>query len=169
VADPRLAKCISIGVFAKLVTDFMEDCDVLIVGGGITGIYLASLLEKQKSGKKVIVVEALPRLGGRLLEFNTEKASFDLGGQFLSTQHSRALGLLKELGFYTRSVAGGHLLKLLQCQLGASSQSYADIPPLNPISLFEVQCFLWRCNSIARGCLPEVSHSAFDQSICLSD
>ena len=41
-----------------------EDCDVLVIGGGLTGLTCAMLLHE--AGHSVIVVEAADRLGGRV-------------------------------------------------------------------------------------------------------
>ena len=41
-----------------------DDCDVLVIGGGLTGLTCAVLLHE--AGHSVIVVEAADRLGGRV-------------------------------------------------------------------------------------------------------
>ena len=51
-----------------------EHVDVLIVGAGITGLRCADLLLRSDSSLKVVVVEALSRVGGRLLEYSSPDA-----------------------------------------------------------------------------------------------
>lgn len=64
--------------------------DVLVVGGGISGLYAAYLLKK--SGATVEVLEAQERLGGRLYTiFSPEGHPIDLGGQWIGPQHHRLL------------------------------------------------------------------------------
>lgn len=69
--------------------------DVVIVGAGFSGIAAARRL--QKSGKKVIVLEARDRIGGR-----TETKSFvggmrlDVGGQWIGPYQTRMYELVKE-------------------------------------------------------------------------
>jgi len=51
--------------------------DILIVGGGVSGLALADHL--QSAGRDYLLVEARARLGGRVLGARTEAATYDLG------------------------------------------------------------------------------------------
>jgi len=53
------------------------DTDILIVGGGLSGLALADLLEQK--GRRWQLVEANPQLGGRILSPEILGAHFDLG------------------------------------------------------------------------------------------
>lgn len=73
------------------------DADVVIVGAGLSGLVSARRL--QAAGWRVIVLEARPRLGGRMLSATTaEGAVVDLGGQWGGASHHRFAALLEELG-----------------------------------------------------------------------
>jgi len=61
----------------------MATYDVIIVGGGISGLYTASLLSKHDPALKIQVLEARDRLGGRLYSPN----GHDMGGTW-SWPHS---------------------------------------------------------------------------------
>lgn len=58
--------------------------EVIVVGGGVSGLYTAHLIKARQPNAKLIVVEAASRLGGRILT----KEGFapwpvDLGGEFI--------------------------------------------------------------------------------------
>lgn len=53
------------------------DTEILIVGGGLSGLRLADLLVQD--GRDVQLIEARGRLGGRILSHSAEEAHFDLG------------------------------------------------------------------------------------------
>ncbi|MCK5313191.1 MAG: FAD-dependent oxidoreductase, partial [Desulfobacteraceae bacterium] len=54
-----------------------EEVDTLIIGGGLSGIYAAWLLSQQN--KPFVLLEARPRLGGRILSTAHQGFFFDLG------------------------------------------------------------------------------------------
>lgn len=76
-----------------------KQSEVLIIGGGLSGLYLAYLLQKQ--GYQPLVLEASDRLGGRI---QTAKGALDtpleLGATWFSAQHPCLLALLAELGLH---------------------------------------------------------------------
>ena len=64
---------------------------VLIVGAGLSGVYLASLLEKQY---EVTILEARDRLGGRVFSVN----GHDLGPSWIWSRQKNILKLVSSLG-----------------------------------------------------------------------
>ena len=73
------------------------EVDVLVVGAGISGLIAARRLQKQ--GRRVLVLEARSRIGGRMLSRTLSDGSVvDLGGQWGGTTHHRFAALLSELG-----------------------------------------------------------------------
>lgn len=70
--------------------------DAIVVGAGLSGLVCARRLID--AGIKTIVVEARPRVGGRLWSGRLGDAVVDLGGQWMSVDQPRLLALAAELG-----------------------------------------------------------------------
>ena len=74
--------------------------DVVVVGAGLSGLIAARRLIAQ--GKRVHVLEARPRVGGRMVSQTLSDGSVvDLGGQWGGNTHHRFSALLQELGLST--------------------------------------------------------------------
>ncbi|XP_015265262.1 PREDICTED: amine oxidase [flavin-containing] A-like [Gekko japonicus] len=77
--------------------------DVVVVGGGISGMSAAKLLSE--SGLNVVVLEARDRVGGRTFTIRNEQVSYvDVGGAYIGPTQNRILRLAKELGIETYKV-----------------------------------------------------------------
>ena len=75
----------------------MIQSDILIIGGGLTGLYLRYLLRGRP--EKIVLIEARGRLGGRILTSAEEgSAPIEMGATWLGPKHSRLNQLLEELG-----------------------------------------------------------------------
>jgi monoamine oxidase len=70
--------------------------DVVIVGSGLSGLSAAKSLKTSAPHARVLILEALPRVGGRTMA----PSGFDLGACWTWPAHDRNLGaLLKDLIF----------------------------------------------------------------------
>ncbi|MEM7374306.1 MAG: FAD-dependent oxidoreductase [Bacteroidota bacterium] len=70
-----------------------KQLDILIIGGGLTGLTLAYYLRQKQIS--FTILEARHRLGGRI--YTREQGNIDLGATWLGRQHTELLGLLTEL------------------------------------------------------------------------
>lgn len=69
----------------------------IIIGGGVSGLYLAYLLSKKNIN--VTILEASQRLGGRIQTIEgMMETPLELGATWFSDMHSNLLELIKELG-----------------------------------------------------------------------
>lgn len=69
---------------------------VLIIGAGLTGLTLAYYL--QKKGIKYQLLEARPRIGGRILtSYQKDAASLEMGATWLGKKHKELSNLLTDL------------------------------------------------------------------------
>ena len=69
---------------------------MVVVGAGLAGLVAAAELER--AGASVAVVEARPRVGGRVRSPILDGATADLGGQFVGPDHRGMLNLAATLG-----------------------------------------------------------------------
>lgn len=82
----------------KFDSDKIIKFDFVIIGGGITGTYLAYSLKKKFPNKSILLIEKNVELGGRLSSVNIDKISLEYGGmRFFEEIHPRLISLLKEL------------------------------------------------------------------------
>jgi monoamine oxidase len=78
----------------------MERFDVVVVGAGFAGLTAARRL--QQEGRKVVVLEARDRVGGRILNHTFDDGTIvELGGQWVGPTQDRVLALADELGVAT--------------------------------------------------------------------
>ena len=61
----------------------MENCKVLIIGSGASGLYAAYCLVNQKLTSDIIILEAEDRIGGRIYTVPFNDHCIDLGAQWI--------------------------------------------------------------------------------------
>jgi len=71
-----------------------NEFDVIIIGAGATG--LVAGLELALTGKKVLIIEAKDRTGGRIYTINNEETPIELGAEFVHGDLEQTRGLLKK-------------------------------------------------------------------------
>uniref|UniRef100_A0A8C5NXN7 Amine oxidase n=1 Tax=Jaculus jaculus TaxID=51337 RepID=A0A8C5NXN7_JACJA len=116
-------------------------CDVIVVGGGISGLAAAKLLHD--SGLNVVVLEARDRVGGRTYTIRNPKVKYvDLGGSYVGPTQNRILRLAKELGLETYKV--NEVERLIHHVNGKSYPFRGPLPSVwNPITYLDHNNF-WR-------------------------
>lgn len=74
-----------------------KEVDVIIVGGGLSGLSAALLLQKQ--GLRIQVLEARDRVGGRTYTLHSDQTgAVDLGAAYIGPTQKRVLRLVRECG-----------------------------------------------------------------------
>ena len=113
----------------------MHDCDVVVVGAGLSG--LAAARELAAQGADVQVLEARDRVGGRTLNHSVGERPEDvveLGGQWVGPTQHEVVALARELGLetYPTHATGKNLFETAKGKLTRYS---GTIPKLNPLVL----------------------------------
>ncbi|KAH0508758.1 Amine oxidase [flavin-containing] A [Microtus ochrogaster] len=115
--------------------------DVVVIGGGISGLAAAKLLSEYKIN--VLVLEARDRVGGRTYTVRNEHVKWvDVGGAYVGPTQNRILRLSKELGIETYKVNVKE--RLVQYVKGKTYPFRGAFPPVwNPLAYLDYNN-LWR-------------------------
>lgn len=81
----------------------MATPDVIIIGAGIAGLATALTLAKQ--GKRTLVLEKYPTLGGRALTFKEGKIQYEIGAGRIFHEHHRVNALVKKYGLHAYPIS----------------------------------------------------------------
>lgn len=121
--------------------------DAIVIGAGYAG--LAAGLALQKAGKKILLLEARNRCGGRILtEYFSEQEYTDLGGQWIGPGHERMYQLAAEFGVDTfHTYDSGKSTLLLNNKL---KQYKGLIPPLPLFALLSLDRAIRKINKLAK-------------------
>jgi monoamine oxidase len=118
------------------------EADVLIIGAGLSGLTAARALER--AGRRIVVLEAASRVGGRVLTEDVGGDHVDLGAHWIGPTQDRIAALIRELGLAIRPqpIAGRSVL-----HVGGRRIVYRGETPLLPVLLVDAgmgTARLWR-------------------------
>ena len=94
--------------------------DVVIIGGGISGLYVAYKLLK-RGDLRVLILEKGGELGGRVFTYSDDNMTVDAGAGRFSDSHTLFISLLKELGLYGKKSKNGN--SVAHCYIDPSGKS----------------------------------------------
>lgn len=117
----------------------------VIIGAGITGIYLLSRLVKKYPKVKFLILDLEDIIGGRLLSVPFNDAIVDLGAMRFYDTHTMVVGLVEELGLPTEpfDITVGKIMSSNTCNLFDDEEidrallSLQDVPNPTEVSLKE--------------------------------
>lgn len=133
----------------------MIDYDVLIVGAGMAGLTAAH--ELARAGKRVCLLEARNRVGGRLKTAVLSDGQWiELGGQWIGPGQDRSYALVESLGLTTIPTYNtGHTLVKLGNRLTRMGSHRNAVPRLNPFALADLARGLHRFRRLSRSIIAE--------------
>lgn len=105
--------------------------DVIIVGGGISGLYTTYNILKKYKNKKILLLESTNRLGGRISSITDKetKSVFEGGAARFHNKQNRILKLIKELNLDDKIVPISNDIKFMSYP----SDKYYEVPYLSKI------------------------------------
>ena len=99
-------KVLGVGAAGTLISsklagqsDQSRETDVVVVGAGFSGLVAARNL--LRAGKRVVLLEARDRVGGRVKGGQLAGHPVDVGGMWVGPTQTRLLALINEYGFHT--------------------------------------------------------------------
>jgi monoamine oxidase len=95
----RAAVAPTLAASGLTTVDASKRADVIIVGAGFAGMTAARQLIR--AGKKVVVLEARDRVGGRVKAGTVAGLKVDVGGMWVGPTQTKMLALIKEFGLNT--------------------------------------------------------------------
>lgn len=124
--------------------------DVIVVGAGLSGLKAADVLTR--AGKRVIVLEARDRIGGRVMKGELCGRAIDHGAQWVSPKHTRMLAEARRFHMetYLQFSEGRNILSLN----GQRSEYAGDVPKMPVLAMIELAMLQRRWDKEAKS-LPE--------------
>jgi len=122
-----------------------EEADVLVLGAGLSGLCCARRLHD--AGRRVVVLEARDRVGGRNYFAPVGDHRLELGGQFIGPTQSAARALIAELGLKLQPVFtdATRIWELADQRLEFGNAR----PPLPWAALLDMPHLMGRINALA--------------------
>src|SRR3954468_10285267 len=133
------ATAAALGATPTLAARRAPDADVVIVGGGLSG--LAAAYTVMNSGRTPLVLEARPRVGGRTLNHPIGGGKvIEAGGEWVGPTQDRAYALIRELGLstYPEYVTGNHVYAFEGTRMTYTEDSPTGTAPPDPVILAEI-------------------------------
>ena len=122
------------------------NADAVVIGAGLSGLKAADVL--LRAGRRVIVLEARSRIGGRVMGGALDGHVIDHGAQWVSPRHGRLLGEARRFGLETvlQHADGRNILSLN----GRRGEFVGDVANLPALALVELAMLRRRWEKEAR-------------------
>ena len=95
----------------------MTNYDIIIIGGGIAGLYTQYKLLQKKHGIKILLIEKNNRMGGRIYTYKTnikgKNYSMEAGAGRFNDNHKLLIKLITDLGFHKKIIKIGSKVNLI--------------------------------------------------------
>ena len=113
--------------------------DIIIIGGGISGLYLQYKLLKRRKYKKVLLVEKYNRLGGRIFTYKTNvnntNYSMEAGAGRFSNNHKNLFALIRDMKLSNKIIEIGGKVDYYPRKLKWKKSKVSNFSPYDYIDL----------------------------------
>ena len=127
-----------------------EECEVVVVGGGLAGLTAARTIVRHDASLRVTLLEANQRLGGRVLSVRSGGRDYDLGAHWVGSTQSHMMALVKEfnLGLRPQYLQGRKVLQVGDMKV----RSYDSVLPSlgSWLALLELGWIINKLEQLAR-------------------
>lgn len=130
-------------------------CDVVVVGGGISGLYMAETLMRLKKENNVCLFEKDSRFGGRNYDFRFQRApniSINLGSWRVDRKNKRVMDLARRLNITMLSI--GNLTDVFFQARGVNASTFQSLKekafptlmsgPFSNMTWLDMYLFAWK-------------------------
>ncbi|WP_216829659.1 flavin monoamine oxidase family protein [Alkalihalobacterium elongatum] len=135
-----------------------NEVDVVIVGAGLSG--LTAAIELKKQNISFAILEARPRVGGRIFSLMEKGFGLDLGAQWISVHHERIKQLITE--FNLETISTNQKGKTIYEQRGRVKEVNGIFPPVSRLALMDLFKIKRKINLLIKQ-LP--SHAPWDSEL----
>ena len=87
--------------------------DIVIIGGGISGLFLAYNLIQDDKYKDILLIEGSSELGGRIRTEKLDEIPLEMGAGRFSSGHLKLLSLIKKLNLDDKIVELGDNISIM--------------------------------------------------------
>lgn len=127
--------------------------EVIVVGGGLSGLAAARSILKSRPGTRLALLEASDYLGGRTQSIELKGCTFDLGAEFIGRSQEHVIELAHEAGNELVSV-DGQGRKVLEFKDGISTYTSTIPNNVNILALLQLQLTIMKIDRMAAKVCP---------------
>jgi monoamine oxidase len=116
--------------------------DIIVIGGGIAGLYTTYKIHKKSPQTKVLLIEKENRLGGRVHTFENKHMTVEAGAGRIHGSQPLIMGLIGELGLTTKLIKNSGSVVYRPANSNSETESSSSDAPKNHTLLEPVYNYL---------------------------
>ena len=126
----------------KKYSNIIEMYDIIVIGGGISGLYTVYKIHQKSPQTKVLLIEKENRLGGRVHTFKNKYMTVEAGAGRIHGSQPLIMGLIGELGLTSKLVKNSGSVVYRPANSNSETESSSSDAPQNHTLLEPVYNYL---------------------------